>query len=142
MSVSLVCGAGSLRGLMKDNDFGLERRDCQTVAVVGSPRSVEEVLYGGGGVDDEEEIVDVEKDTDEGHEGRVVEDQVGVVPVDGVYEVGDVETPQEEGDLMTFFFFKERVSHTSPHLNRYYSTSVSSYYYLILLPVCVLIQTT
>ena len=87
---------------MKDNDFGLERGDSQTVTVAGSLRSVDEVLHGGGGVGDESEIVEVEKDDDEGHEVGVGKGQVGLVPLNGVYEVGDVEIPKEGAETDTF----------------------------------------
>ena len=80
---------------MEDDDFGLERRDGQSVAVAGVLRGEEEILYGGGGVGDETEIVDVEEYDDEGHEVGTGEGGVWVVPLDGVYEIGNVETPQE-----------------------------------------------
>ena len=86
---------------MEDDDFGLERRDGQSVAVAGVLRGEEEILYGGGGVGDETEIVDVEEYDDEGHEVGTEEGEVWVVPLDGVYEIGNVETPQEGGETVT-----------------------------------------
>ena len=44
---------------------------------------------------DETEVVDVEKDSEEGQDVRVRESQVGMVTLDGVNEVDDVETPKE-----------------------------------------------
>ena len=90
------------RDLMTDDDFGHERRNGQTVAVAGTLRGVEEGLHGGGVVGDETEIVDVEKDDDEGHEVGVGKGQVGLVPLNGVYEVGDVEIPKEGPETDTF----------------------------------------
>ena len=58
-------------GLVEDDDFGLERRDGQSVAVAGVLRGEEEILYGGGGVGDETQVVDVEKNGDEGPDVRV-----------------------------------------------------------------------
>ena len=76
------------RGLMEDDDSGLERRDGQTVTVTGTLRGVEEDLHGGGGHSegdsDETEIVVVEEDDDESHEVGVGVGEVGVVPLDGV----------------------------------------------------------
>jgi hypothetical protein len=46
-------------------------------------------------VGDEAKVVDVEKDIEEGHGIGVRESQVGMVTLDGVDEVGDVESPKE-----------------------------------------------
>ncbi len=51
---------------------------------------------------DEAKVVDVEKDSEEGHGVRVRESQVGMVTLDGVNEVGDVESPKE-GRKTTIF---------------------------------------
>ena len=56
---------------MEDDNFGLEGGDCQAVAVTGGLRGLEETLHGGACVVDETEVVDVEKDDDEGHHVRV-----------------------------------------------------------------------
>jgi hypothetical protein len=50
----------------------------------------------------EAKIVDVEKDDEEGHGVRVGESQVGMVTVDGVNEVGDVEAPKEVRETTVF----------------------------------------
>ena len=50
----------------------------------------------------EAKIVDVEKDGEEGHGVRVGESQVGIVTVDGVNEVGDVETPKKGRETAAF----------------------------------------
>jgi hypothetical protein len=50
------------------DDIGLERGDCQVVAVTGGLGRMDETLHGGVCVDDEAKVVDVEKDTEEGHD--------------------------------------------------------------------------
>ncbi len=52
---------------MEDDDFGLERGDCQTVTVTGRLGRMEETLHGRSCVDDEAKVVDVEKDSEVGH---------------------------------------------------------------------------
>ena len=87
---------------MEDDDFGLETGDCQTVPVTGGLGRMDETLYGGPCVADETKVVDVEKDNEEGHGVRVRESQVGMVSLDGVDEVGDVETPEEGRETTAF----------------------------------------
>jgi hypothetical protein len=77
---------------VEDDDFGFERGDCQTVTVTGGLGRMDETLHGGSCVGDEAEVVDVEKDNEEGHGVRVRESQVGMVTLDGMDEVGDVES--------------------------------------------------
>ncbi len=89
-------------GFVQDDDFGLERRDCQTVPVTGGLGGMDETLYGGTCVGNETKVVDVEKDSEEGHDVRVRESQVGIVTLDGVNEVGDVESPKEGKTTTTF----------------------------------------
>jgi hypothetical protein len=84
------------------DDFGFERGDCQAVVVTGGLGRMDETLHGGSCVGDESEVVDVEKDNEEGHGVRVRESQVGMVTLDGVKEVGDVETPKEGRETTTF----------------------------------------
>ena len=50
----------------------------------------------------EAKVVDVEKDNEEGHGIGVRESQVGMVTLDGVNEVGDVETPEEGRETTAF----------------------------------------
>ncbi len=80
---------------MEDDDFGLERGDCHTVTVTGGLGRMQETLYGRSCVGDEAKVVDVQKDNKEGRGVRVRESQVGMVTLDGVDEVGDVESPKE-----------------------------------------------
>ena len=87
---------------MKDDDFGFERGDCQAVAVTGGLGRMDETLHGGACVGDEAKVVDVEKDGEEGHGVRVRESQVGMVTLDGVNEVGDVESPKEGRETAAF----------------------------------------
>ncbi len=54
------------------------------------------------GVCDETKVVDVEEDGEEGDDVRVGQGEVGVIALDGVDEVGDVETPQEGGEATDF----------------------------------------
>jgi hypothetical protein len=89
-------------GFVEDDDFGLQRGDCQAVAVAASLRRVDETLHGGTSMGDEADVVDVEKDGDEGHGVRVKEGQVRVVTLDGVNQVGDVESPKEGRNTTTF----------------------------------------
>ena len=89
-------------GFVEDDDFGLERRDCQTVPVTGGLGGMDETLYGGTCVGNEAKVVDVEKDSEEGHDVRVWESQVGMVTLDGVNEVGDVEPPKEGRETAAF----------------------------------------
>ncbi len=89
-------------GFVEDNDFGFERGDCQSVAVTGGLGRMDETLHGGSCVGDETEVVDLDKDSEEGHGVRVRESQVGMVTLDGVNEVGDVETPKEGRETTTF----------------------------------------
>ena len=77
-------------GFVEDDDFGLERGDCQAVTVTGGLGRMDETLHGGACVGDE------------GHGVRVRESQVGMVTLDGVNEVGDVETPKEGRETTTF----------------------------------------
>ena len=63
---------------------------------------MEQTLHGGACVGYEAKIVDVEKDDEEGHGVRVGESQVGMVTVDGVNEVGDVEAPKEGRETTAF----------------------------------------
>ena len=51
---------------------------------------------------DETEVVDVEKDSEEGQDVRVRESQVGMVTLDGVDEVGDVDAPKERRKTAAF----------------------------------------
>ncbi len=88
-------------GFVEDDDFGLERGDCQVVEVTGGLRRMDETWDGGTCVDDEEEVVDVEKDDDEGHVVRMREGQVGMVTLDGVNKVGDIEVPKEGRKMTT-----------------------------------------
>ncbi len=91
-------------GFVEDDDVGLERRDCQTVTVpvTGGLGGMDETLHGGTCVGNEAKVVDVEKDSEEGHDVRVRKSQVGMVTLDGVNEVGDVESPKE-GKTTTVF---------------------------------------
>ena len=89
-------------GFVKDDDFGFERGDCQAVAVAGGLGRMDETLHGGACVGNETKVVDVEKDGEEGHGVRVRESQVGMVSLDGVDEVGDVETPEEGRETTAF----------------------------------------
>jgi hypothetical protein len=89
-------------GFVKDDDFGFERGDCQAVAVAGGLGRMDETLHGGACVGNETKVVDVEKDGEEGHGVRVRESQVGMVSLDGVNEVGDVETPEEGRETTAF----------------------------------------
>jgi hypothetical protein len=89
-------------GFVEDDDFGLERGDCQTVTVTGGLGRMEETLHGRSCVGDETKVVDVQKDSEEGHGVRVRESQVGMVTLDGVDEVGDVESPKEGRKTTTF----------------------------------------
>jgi len=89
-------------GFVKDDDFGFERGDCQAVAVTGGLGRMDETLHGGACVGNETKVVDVEKDGEEGHGVRVRESQVGMVSLDGVNEVGDVETPEEGRETTAF----------------------------------------
>ncbi len=68
-SYKTLTGVGG--GLVEDDDFGLEGGDGQTVAFTGRLSSVDEGLIGGGGVGDETQVVDVEKNGDEGPDVRV-----------------------------------------------------------------------
>jgi hypothetical protein len=63
---------------------------------------MDETLHGGVCVADEAKVVDVEKDGEEGHDVRVRESQVGMVSLDGVDEVVDVETPEEGRETTVF----------------------------------------
>ncbi len=58
-------GDGESRGLVEDDDFRLEGGNGEVVAFTGRLSSVNEGLYGGGGVTDETEVVHVEKDGEE-----------------------------------------------------------------------------
>ena len=49
-------------GFVDDDDFGLERGDCQAVAVAGGLRRMDQTLHGGACVGDEAKVVDVEED--------------------------------------------------------------------------------
>jgi len=89
-------------GFVEDDDFGLERGDCQAVAVTGLLRGAEEVLHGGACMSDETEIIDIEEDDHEGHDVRVGEGEVRVVTSDGVNQVGDVKSPKEGRKTTTF----------------------------------------
>ena len=82
-------------GFVEDDDFGLERGDCQAVAVAGLLRGAEEALHGGACMSDETEVIDIEEDDNEGHDVRVGEGEVRVVTSDGVNQVGDVKSPKE-----------------------------------------------
>ena len=99
-----MCHAGATLGggFVEDDDFGFERGDCQTIAVTGGLGRMEQTLHGGACVGYEAKIVDVEKDGEEGHGVRVGESQVGMVAVDGVNEVGDVEAPKEGRETTAF----------------------------------------
>ncbi len=90
-----VCctGAALGGGFVEDDD--LERGDCQTVTVTGGLGRMEETLHGRSCVGDKTKVVDVEKDSKEGHGERVRESQVGMVTLDGVDEVGDVDSPKD-----------------------------------------------
>jgi hypothetical protein len=87
---------------VEEEDFGLERGDCQTVVVAGIIRRVDKTLYGGTCMGDVTEVVDVEKEDDEGHDVRVREGQVRVITLDGVNQVGNVESPKERRKTTTF----------------------------------------
>jgi hypothetical protein len=99
----LRCAGATLGGrFVEDDDFGFERGDCQAVAVTGGLGRMDETLDGGACVGNETKVVDVEKDVEEGHGVRVRESQVGMVSLDGVNEVGDVETPEEGRETTAF----------------------------------------
>ena len=89
-------------GFVEDDDFGLERGDCQAVAVAGLLRGAEEALHGGACMSDEAEVIDIEEDGNEGHGVRVGEGEVRVVTSDGVDQVGDVKPPKEGRKTTTF----------------------------------------
>jgi len=89
-------------GFVEDDDFGLERGDCQAVAVAGLLRGAEEALHGGACMSDEAEVIDIEEDGNEGHGVRVGEGEVRVVTSDGVDQVGDVKSPKEGRKTTTF----------------------------------------
>ncbi len=57
----------------------------------------------------EAKVVDVEKDNEEGHGVRVRESQVGMVTLDGVDELGDVESSKEGRKTTSFRHFFEGV---------------------------------
>jgi hypothetical protein len=89
-------------GFVEDDDFGLERGDCQAVAVAGLLRGAEEALHGVACMSDEAEVIDIEEDVNEGHGVRVGEGEVRVVTADGVDQVGDVKSPEEGRKTTTF----------------------------------------
>jgi hypothetical protein len=53
-------------------------------------------------VGDETEVIDVEEDGEEGHDVGVGYGEVGVVTLDTMDEVGDVECPEEAGEPTAF----------------------------------------
>ncbi len=89
-------------GDVEDDHFGFERGDCQVVAVTGGLGRMDETLNGGACVGDEANVVDVEKDIEEGDDERLMESQVGMVTLDGVNDVGDVEDPKEGRETTVF----------------------------------------
>ncbi len=51
---------------------------------------------------DETEVIHIEENGDEGHDVRVGKGEVGVVSLDRVDEVGDVESPRKGGKTTVF----------------------------------------
>ncbi len=83
--------------LFKDDDAGFGDRDGQTIEITGVLGSVEEALHVRMEMGDEVEVVDVKKDTEKDDGVGVGEGEVRVFSLEGMYEIGGVQSPEKGG---------------------------------------------
>ena len=80
---------------MKDHDLGFFGVDCQPATLAPVLSRLHHGEHLSSGDDNEAEVIDIKEDSQDFKSVRGRQGQVGEVPSNGVYQICDVEAPEE-----------------------------------------------